>query len=222
MYTYPNYYQTPVRAEVFSNRIIKVYGTGKVAVEPNIVSIQLGVITENQSLLLAQQENARLMNQVIQALLELGVSQKDIQTSSYNIRPISDFKDGEPVNQRYQVVNTVQVTITDFDQIGTIIDRAVQEGVNRVFAIQFSTNQQETIYNQALQNALEDGARKARTIAQKFHLPLDPTPFEIIEQTVQPLVAHKAFSTSVENFTTTPIQSGQIEIEATVELVYKY
>ncbi|NBJ69847.1 MULTISPECIES: SIMPL domain-containing protein [Clostridia] len=221
MYTYPNYYQTPARTEVTPNRIIRVYGMGKVAVEPNIVSIQLGVLTENQSLLLAQQENARLMNQVMQALLELGVSQKDIQTSVYNVRPISDFKDGEPVNQRYQIVNTVQVTITGFDQIGTIIDRAVQEGVNRVFSIQFSTDQQETIYDQALQNALENGARKAHTIARKFHLPLDPTPFEVIEQTAQPLLAHKAFSTSVENLTT-PVQSGQIEIVATVELVYKY
>lgn len=221
MYTYPNYYQTPARTEVTANRIIKVYGTGKVAVEPNLASIQLGVITENQSLLSAQQESARLMKQVLQTLLALGISQKDIQTSSYNIRPISDFKDGEPVNQRYQIVHILQVTITDFNQIGRVIDRSVQEGVNRVSAIQFSTDQQETIYDQALQNALEDGARKARTVARKLHLPLDSIPFKIIEQTAKPLLAHKAFSTSAENLTT-PIQSGQMEIEAAVKLMYKY
>lgn len=221
VHMYPNYYQMPTRTESVSNRTMKVYGTGKVMVEPNIASVQLGVVTEDPSLTKAQQENARIMNQVIQSLNELGVPPQAIQTSSFTIRPIFDYKDGKPVNQRYQVMNTLQVMLTDFEAIGAIIDRTVLEGVNRVFDIQFSTDQQAAAYDQALQSALEDGTRKASTIAQNFHVVLDTIPLKIIEQTSPSPVAYKAFSASAES-TTTPIQAGQIEVEANVELLYRY
>ncbi|MBR7794576.1 DUF541 domain-containing protein [Agaribacter marinus] len=221
-YSYNPYVrQQPTPEATESRRRLTVYGNGKVSVEPNVVSIQLAVVTENQSLSQAQQENAQTMNQVIQSLLNLGISQEDIQTASYTISPKYDYEDGKQIDRGYQVSNAIRVIIKDLNQIGIVIDTAVQQGVNRVSNIVFTTDHPQAFYEEALRFALEDGGRKARTITDSLQLNLDQIPVKIIEQTESPPVAYKTFATTAESFAT-PIEPGQIEIEAAVELIYQY
>ena len=59
----------------------------EVAVEPNIATVQLEVVTVNEQLSEAQQENAVVMNNVIESLLGLGVPRKKKKTVSYTIFP---------------------------------------------------------------------------------------------------------------------------------------
>ena len=78
-----------------ASRKIIVIGNGEVAVEPNIATVQLEVVTVNEQLSEAQQENAVAMNNVIQSLLGLGVPRENIQTVSYTIFPRYDYVDGK-------------------------------------------------------------------------------------------------------------------------------
>ncbi|EQB34931.1 hypothetical protein M948_17635 [Virgibacillus sp. CM-4] len=221
-YTYPYYRQPFTPNQVESNRrTMEVYGDGKVSVEPNVVTIQLAVVTENQSLQTAQEENAMRMNQVIQALNNEGVPKEVIQTAAYTISPKYEYEDGKQMDRGYQVTNAVQIRVKDISKIGKIIDTAVDQGVNRVSNITFTIDQPQVYYEEALRFALENGGQKAQTIADSLQLQLDPVPVKIIEQTEAPPVAYKTFAASAESFAT-PIEPGQIEIEASVELQYQY
>ena len=63
-----------------TSRKIIVIGNGEIAVEPNIVTVQFEVVTVDEQLSEAQQENAVVMNNVIQSLLRLGIPRENIQT----------------------------------------------------------------------------------------------------------------------------------------------
>jgi len=66
----------------------KVFGKGTVSVKPDVAEAVIGVITENAQLEVAQEENAKATQQVINSIMEIGVLPKYIQTQNYNIRPI--------------------------------------------------------------------------------------------------------------------------------------
>lgn len=204
-----------------ASRKIIVIGNGEVAVEPDIATVQLEVVTENKQLSAAQQENATAMNNVIQSLLRIGVPRENIQTVSYTIFPKYDYVNGEQIFRGYEVINAISVKITDIRQVGSIIDTAVENGANRVSNIQFSVEDAERYKQEAIVRALRNAQMKARTIAAALQLPIEPQPVKIVEEQLagQP-VPFQTFAKS--ELMTTPIESGQIISRATLRVEFQY
>jgi uncharacterized protein YggE len=202
-------------------RTMTVTGDASLSFEPDRVSIQLGVVTESEQLSQAQQENARKMNQVIQSLLQLGIPKENIQTTVYNINPIYDYIDGKQQFRGYQVSNTITVQMKNTEQIGKVIDIAVQNDVNHVSNIQFSLHDNDGSYQQALSAALKNAVVKAQTIAETLQVNYDPIPAKIIERIHESQMAYKTFALH-ETSNATPIEPGEIIINATVEAQFQY
>jgi uncharacterized protein len=202
-------------------RIMTVTGIGSISIAPDIVQIQLGVKTESKQLSQAQQENAELMNLVIESLLELGIARENIQTVSYNISPQYDYVEGRQVFRGYEVINSIDVKIKNIEQAGTIIDTAVRNGVNQVSNIRFTVENEQIPYQEALSLALKNALAKAQTIANTIHLKIDPHPVKIVEIMKEEPILYRSFAAS-EVSATTPIEPGQINIKATVEVQFQY
>lgn len=202
-------------------RVMTVTGIGSLEVEPNIVQIQLEVITENEQLSQAQQDNASVMNRVIEALLELGISRENIKTTSYTITPQYDYVEGKQIFRGYEVRNAITVKITTIDQAGNIIDVAVRSGVNRVSNIQFIVEDEQLHYQRALSLALENALAKAQTMAQTMKLQLDPHPIKIVEEVRGEPIPYQTFAAR-EMTASTPIEPGQITINASVRVEFQY
>ena len=202
-------------------RVMTVTGVGKLSVEPNIVRIQLEVITENNELRQAQQENSNIMNRVIGSLLELGIERENIKTTSYNIFPQYDYVEGKQLFRGYKVTNAITITTTNIDQAGSIIDVAVQNGVNSVSNIKFDVENEQLEYRKALSLALRDALAKAQSMAKTMQLQLDPHPIKISEVANEQPVAYPIFST-MERGASTPIEQGQITIKAVVNVQFQY
>lgn len=214
---YPYIHQQVNRA----SRKIIVIGNGEIAVSPDIATVQLEVVTVNEELSVAQQENAATTNNVIQSLLRLGIPRENIQTVSYNIFPKYDYVNGEQIFRGYEVSNAISVKITDIQQVGRVIDTAVQNGANRVSNIQFSIEDTERYKQEAIVRALRDAQMKARTIAVELQVQVEPQPVKIIEeqQGGQP-VLFQTFAKADQM--TTPIEGGQIVITATLRVQFQY
>ncbi|MER2089435.1 MAG: SIMPL domain-containing protein [Sporosarcina sp.] len=202
-------------------RVMTVTGIGDLSIEPNSAQVQLAVNTENKNLSEAQQENAYVMNQVIESLLELGISRENIQTTTYSISPQYDYVEGKQVFRGYQVTNAITVKITNIEQVGNVIDVAVQNGVNNVSNIQFTVENEQFHYQQALSLALKNALAKAQTIAATIQLQLDPHPIKIVEEVRAEPVLYRTFS-AIEMTGSTPIEQGQITISATVKVQFQY
>lgn len=202
-------------------RVMTVTGIGNHSVAPDTVQIQLEVSTENVELTQAQQENAYVMNQVIESLLKLGISRENIKTASYNILPQYDYIEGKQLFRGYEVTNAITVKITNIEQAGNVIDVAVQNGVNRVSSIHFTVEDEELEYQKALSLALNNALAKAQTIARTMQLQLDPTPIKIVEEVRGEPVVFQSFAAK-EMSVSTPIEPGQITITATVNVQFQY
>jgi uncharacterized protein len=202
-------------------RIMTVTGIGSISIAPDIVQIQLEVKTESKQLSQAQQENAELMNLVIESLLELGIARENIQTVSYNISPQYDYVEGRQVFRGYEVINSIDVKIKNIEQAGTIIDTAVRNGVNQVSNIRFTVENEQIPYQEALSLALKNALAKAQTIANTIHLKIDPHPVKIVETMREEPILFRSFAAN-ELSATTPIEPGQINIKAIVEVQFQY
>ncbi|WP_252503818.1 SIMPL domain-containing protein [Sporosarcina sp. Marseille-Q4943] len=204
-----------------ASRKIIVIGNGEIAVEPNIATVQLEVVTMDEQLSVAQQENAVTMNNVIQSLLRLGIPQENIKTVSYTISPRYDYIDGQQVFRGYEVSNAISVKITDIQQVGRVIDTAVENGANRVSNIQFTVEDAERYRQEAIVQALRNAQMKARTIATELQVQVEPHPVKILEEELggQP-VPLQSFARTDQ--VTTPIEGGQIVIAAKLRVQFQY
>jgi uncharacterized protein len=204
------------------SREMTVTGNGEIDAQPDYVEIQIEVRTQGEDVSQAQQQNAAIMNRVINSLLALNIPRENIQTTVYTISPNYDYIEGRQVFRGYEVQNAITVKITDISQAGLVIDTAIQNGANHVSAIQFKIEDSDAYYQTALNLALVNAIAKAKSMADTMHVPLQPIPIEIMEesQNVTPIL-YKSVQLSNQELST-PIEQGRITITASVRVKFRY
>lgn len=224
------YYQPFVRNSVQTGshfrskpNTLRVSGEGKLAVQPDQANIKLGVLTEDQELQKAQEQNADAISSVKKALNAIGITDKQIQTSDFTIFPQYDFVDGKQIFRGYRVEHILGITVEEIENTGLVVDTAMDNGANTVRGIHFEAENQSELYQQALSLAVMDAYKKAETIASALRVQLISTPVSVAEGTLgmeQPVSLQS--STLVKSAVSTPIQPGTIEIESriTAEFIY--
>lgn len=205
---------------------ITVKGEGRINMTPDRAKINLGVVTENASVQEAQQENATISNQVIQALKQTGIDESAIRTTIYTVYPRYDYIDGKSILRGYGVEHQFEVTINDLTSVGMIYDLAIKNGVNRSGEIQFFVANPDIHYREALRKALHDANEKAKEIATTIGVHLSVNPYKIKEifqqQEIRPRPLYESQVAGVSTQNVPPIQSGEYQIKAEVEVVYVY
>lgn len=208
-----------------TKRTINVSGTGTVNASPDIAYITLGVVVENKDAKVAQQDNAKAMDKIVDTIKGTGIKSEDIKTVNYSISPKYDYnKDtGESKINGYSVSNSVQVTVRDITKAGSIIDIGANSGVNITSNISFGISDYDKYYSQALKKAIDGAKLKAETMAGSFSIKLG-TPVTINENGgYNPTPIYNGYSVKADAaMASTPIQAGTMEISANVSLVYEY
>ena len=112
------------------SRVI-VIGEGSVSVTPDYAQIGSGVTTRAKTVKEATEANSKLMAAIINALLESGVAQRDVQTSRFSIQPIYAPQEprDEPKLAGYSVSNQVRLKIRQIHKVGEILDLGVKAGL---------------------------------------------------------------------------------------------
>ena len=81
---------------------VSVTGQGKVAYQPDIAVVTLGVdLTKQFSAESALKQLNDRMSQIVKAVKAAGIPADDIQTQNYNLNPQYDFKDGVSIAVGY-------------------------------------------------------------------------------------------------------------------------
>ena len=154
---------------------IRVSGNATVSLAADTAAVQIGVSTQKETVREAQAENARLMKAVLDAIYQMGIDEKDVMTSEFNVNTIYDFRDNQDGELRvlyYQVQNNVSVIIHDLSLIGPVLDAAMEAGANTTYGITFSSTQENEAYQKALTRAVEDAVQKANVIAAAANVQL--------------------------------------------------
>lgn len=150
-------------------RTITASGTASKDVDPNKVEIGFSVETKASNAEEAQRENAQLVASAKKTLLDLGFSEKDIETSYFNVGPEHqyNYQTGEQKFVDYKAVHTLKFTSKDIQKAGKIIDALTKAGVNRVDYVQFGLDdaKENDIKKAVMTDASNDALSKANAMA---------------------------------------------------------
>lgn len=204
--------------------LVTVTGNSEMTVAPDQAIVYLSIQTKDISAEVAKNENARIYDDVLTALIKAGVEMKDIETENYNIYPEYNWSSGYQQIIGYTVSNNMKITMNDFRNVGKIIDASVDNGA-LVSYINFElSNAKNNEYKAAiLANATADAKNKATAIASG----LGKRVGSIVSITTSdynyypyPLYRSESSSGSVKDVATN-IQPQNLDISASVTVVYK-
>jgi uncharacterized protein len=152
---------------------ISIEGRGEVRAAPDMATVNSGVTTQGTSAREALDLNTEAMTDLIAALKEAGIGDRDIQTSGFSVTPNYVYSDERDANgyslppriNGYQVSNSVTVVVRDLEDLGSILDQSVTVGANTVNGVTFSVADPSDILNEARRAAFADAQEKAELYA---------------------------------------------------------
>jgi uncharacterized protein len=204
-------------------RTITVVGVGKVNIRPDIARVQIGVETMRKSVQEASAENRETLEAVIDALLEHGIEENDIQTSGFSVFAERYGPEGPLADDdlNYRVSNTVRITVRDLDTVGEVLDAAIDAGANNIYGVEFALEDPSAVQSEAREKSVENAREKAEDLAELNGVEVGRvlSISEVIAGGVIPLYEGRMMDMGMGGGTS--ISPGELEIVLQLQLVYE-
>lgn len=201
-----------------------VSGTGRVFIAPDTAIASIGVDITAPTLAEATKQASDQMTAVINAIKAQGVDAKDIQTSSYNVYPITNqSKEGEtPKITGYHVTNIVTVKIRNIANVGKVLDAAIAAGANSINSVMFTVDNPAKAQEEARTLAVKDAMAKAQTLATAAGVKVGKIiVISELSGGVQPIYKTVEYAVPQAAGGAGPVETGQNEIAVTVEMHFE-
>jgi uncharacterized protein len=216
-------------SDSITDKVIQASGSGNVIGTPDRAQVTFSVQTENSDVKAAQADNAVKMSKVIDALVAAGIPRDALKTTGYNIYTVYDDSSSSILNPKvksYRVTNTLTVTLHDVSRAGEVIDIAVANGVNQADSIQFmlSDAQSLALRSEALKKAVANARADADAVAGALGVNITGIGTVDITQSYMPVIYsnYNKVDAVAGARTTTPIEAGDITVNAQVSVTYTY
>ncbi len=203
-------------------RQLNISGTGEVYLVPDIAYVYIGTRSEAAEVGDALSENNKQAQTIATVLIDMGVDQKDIQTTAFNVYPIQNYSpEGEPMETRFVVENTVFIKVRELQRLGELLDVVVRNGANQINGISFNVEDREQAEADARRLAVIDAKQKAEELAESAGVSLG----ELVNLSAysygnpQPMYEGKGGGYAAD-VSAAPIASGQLVITAEATLTY--
>jgi uncharacterized protein YggE len=213
---------------------VSTNGTASTDVQPDKVSVTVGVETDGETAAEAAAGNADLMDKILAALRALGIEDEQMATSNYNVYPVYNTTKPEvcimiyppppeclPKNEivGYKASNSVTVTVdADFDA-GSVIDTAVEAGATNVNGAYFFVSQekQQEIRDSLIAEAIASARSRADKAAEAVDMEVIGVKSINLNDVYFPIFAREL---AADGAGSTPILPGQQQVTMTVQAVF--
>ena len=198
---------------------ITALGHGEAKAMPDVAALTMSVTVQSADQAEAVRQNAEQAAVVRALLRECGIADTDIQTSHYRVQPQYSRQKGTTTLSGYEVQNSLQVTVRNLDEVGTVIDKVTTHSALSVDYISFGLSDRVQAEAEALSQAVASAHRKAGVMAAAAGMGLG----HLISMTegspdAFPSLGYDGGTLSAAG---TPISAQQITINASVTLVYE-
>ena len=217
----------PTRAQEGADetlRTLSVSGTGRVNAVPDVADISLGVFETAKEAAAASQQAAASMDAVVQALLSLGIDEKDIQTTSISLDARYDWNQEPAQIVGWDARNMVNVTVRDVEAVGDVVDAVVEAGSNQINGISFRVEDPTEAQAIARTAAVEDARAKAEQLAADAGVEIVGI-ISISETSGQPpqpiYMARQEMAFADTAAAATPVLPGEVELSVNVSIQYE-
>jgi uncharacterized protein YggE len=146
---------------------IWVTGKGSITLEPDLALVNIGVETEAKTVTEARRKSAIAMEAVVAAVKAKGLTDKDVQTTSFNIWPRYDYLERGRELIGYTVSNSSLIKVRNISDLGPIIDDVTNAGGNatRINGISFTIEDTQPFMDKLREDAVTDARSKANHFA---------------------------------------------------------
>ena len=212
---------------------ITVTGTGKSAVVPDIAYISFDVQESAPVVADAQAAATKRANDALAAMAALGIADKDVQTTGYNITPqyqgtacAPGMACTQPVSNTitgYQVSQSVTLTLRDTSKAGDVLQKLGTLGVQNVSGPDFATDDDTAVTDDARGKAITDAKQEAQVLAKQLGVTLgDVTNFS---ENSGPYPVYDSMSAKTSGLATPAaaptLPVGQDQHTVTVQVTYE-
>ena len=212
----------PVASQSATGTIV-VSGTGRVTVQPDTADVRLGVTVSKPSVGAARLEAGRTMDDILDALEDVGIEREDVRTALLSVQPRYDYRDGRaPVLAGYDIANMVEVTVRDLGVLGDVVDGTLGAGATSMDALAFRLSDPARAEREARTRAMAEARSRADVLAEAAGLRIDGVS-DIVEgmPVGPPMPLPKAERMAMATDGATPIEAGTLEISVTVNVTYR-
>jgi uncharacterized protein YggE len=200
---------------------ISVEGRGVAFGEPDVATLELGVTATDPDVRTAVAQLDEGIAAVTEALRALGVPERAIRTTSYNVWREERFPQDGAGSARisFRAQHMLSVELPGARQAGEALAAAVDAGANAVGGITFGFSDPAELERRAREEAVADARAKAEQLALAAGVTLG-SPLAIRELTgehdpVQP------FERSAAVFDAAPIEGGELSVAVRVAVDYR-
>ena len=141
--------------------LLSVSATGEADTRPDQAQFQAGISTWDKTARGASAANLKKIEEIVAALKQLGIAEKDIQTRAMNVQRV-DWGDRKG---QYQASNIVNVTIHKVDGAGAAVTAVTDAGANIVSGPDLRMSDPEKAANTAYTAAYKAAHARAQAYA---------------------------------------------------------
>ncbi len=158
---------------------ITVSGRGEVISIPNIATFSYTISEVKEDVLSAQNLVAERNNELIDLLKNNEINERDIRTTSYQIRPKYEWQAAFCPPERpclpsrnvligQEVSHTVQVKVREMSKVGEILSLVGQKNVSNLTSLDFTIEDRDAVLAEAREKAISDAKEKAEILSKQL------------------------------------------------------
>lgn len=208
---------------------IRVVGEAKIMVIPDKVTITFGVRSADKNLKDAKDNNDEIIRKAIKTITKYGVSQKHIRTTGLSVHPNYNGRWPEYTIDYYTVNNSLEVTLTNISTLDEIMLEVIEDGVNTVNNITFSSSKIKEYEKDAQIAAAKDAKEKANEIASVLGVKAGKPISVDVTESFSPLPVYNRpmargemlYASTAKDEIGESISAGEIAVVARVMVVFE-
>ncbi|WP_089649643.1 SIMPL domain-containing protein [Halobacterium hubeiense] len=203
---------------------ITVSADGTVEASPDQAVVRVAVTATGNDSSAVRDEIAERAETMQSALESSGVPSENVRTAHFDIRQERE-RTGDGIERgQYVGTHAFEITVEDTDSAGEVIDTAVNNGADRVDGVSFtlSDEKRESLYQDALTNAMGNAETRADTLADAGGLSVTDTHTIVSTNTDYRAyrVESAALSAGAAAASGTSVESGPVTVTADVRVTY--
>ncbi len=199
---------------------ITVHGEGVIYKPADLVSLSAGTVTEAEEAEKALDQNNRQMRALVQELMNLGISEDEIQTGQFSLSPIyssrsqNDSSEWAPKIVGYRVLNQIKITTDQLSLIGPLMTEITKSGAGNIGQLNYDLKNKRLYREEAITKATANAIEDAKSLSSAANLKLIRIKKIRLDDTdISPM--SRDFGLMAKGV---PVFEGEIPIRATVYL----
>ena len=160
-------------------RTVSVSESGEAEAEPDLAVVRTSVEVTGDDAQSVRDDLANRSDDLYDALIAYGLEEDDVTTSDFDVRERIDYRraerdgvdprsaEAEDEYVHYEGTHEFTVEVHDVDDVGDVIDTAIDAGADDVGRIRFTLSEEkrEALREEALEEALEGAHTEAEFVA---------------------------------------------------------